>query len=72
MVRWYVQGLVWTLVFYPTGNPVDAAAAKIASAFAVSDVKLWPTEDARIYRVQWFNHQTERFHDDYVRVYPHA
>lgn len=71
MIRWYVQGLAWTLTFYPTGNPVEAAAHKIASSFNVEDVTLWPTEEERIYRATWFNPETSAFHEDHVRVYPH-
>jgi hypothetical protein len=66
-----VQGLAWTLTFYASGNPLDAAAHKVASAFNVSGVVLWPTEEARIYRATWFNPETETFFEGHLRVYPH-
>lgn len=72
MIRWYVQGLAWTLVFYPTSNPLEAAAKKIASSFAVQNVQVWPTDEERIFRVQWYNPQTETFFDDYLHIYSHT
>lgn len=72
MIRWYVQGLVWTLTFYPgAANPLEAAAHKITRSFNVQNVQLWPTGEDRVYRAQWFNPETEQFFDDYVRIYPH-
>lgn len=72
MIRWYVQGLAWTLTFYPTGNPGDDAARRIAAAFNVSNVTLWPTEESRIFRATWFNPATEVFFEGHVRLYPHG
>ena len=44
----------------------------IAKAFNVSNVTLWPTDERRIYRAQWFNPATETFFEGHVRVYPHG
>ncbi len=61
----------WTLTFYPSGNPIEAAAHKVASSFNVKDVTLWPTEEANIYRATWFNQDTYTCHEEHLRVYPH-